>query len=171
MRVADDDGAAALNTNRIAEIAGVSIGSVYQYFPDKQAIYAALHDRHVAEIGRVVEETVVAYGDAPLQDLVRALLEALVRAHAAHPGLDEVLALRPRRGGGGGGLAPRLRGALRLVLEARRGAERARALEPKLYVLTAMIDALAHAAARRPPSLPLHVLVGEATRAVLGYLP
>src|SRR5437773_55844 len=44
------DGVSAVTTNRIAEVAGVSIGSVYQYFPDKQAIFMALHARHVDQI-------------------------------------------------------------------------------------------------------------------------
>src|ERR1051325_2320115 len=42
-----------VTTNRIAEAAGVSIGSLYQYFPDKQAIFRALHQRHVDEVRRV----------------------------------------------------------------------------------------------------------------------
>jgi AcrR family transcriptional regulator len=36
------DGEAALTTNRIAERAGVSVGTLYQYFPDKQAVFSAL---------------------------------------------------------------------------------------------------------------------------------
>lgn len=42
-------GPASLTTNRIAEVAGVSIGSLYQYFPDKQSIVAALLERHAAD--------------------------------------------------------------------------------------------------------------------------
>ena len=34
------------STNRIAEVAGVSVGSLYQYFPSKEALVAALIDRH-----------------------------------------------------------------------------------------------------------------------------
>ena len=39
-------------TNQIAEAAGVSIGSLYQYFPDKDALLAALQRRHVDELRR-----------------------------------------------------------------------------------------------------------------------
>lgn len=45
-----DGGAGALSTNRIAARAGVSIGSLYQYFPNKQAIARALIERHVKRI-------------------------------------------------------------------------------------------------------------------------
>ncbi|HEY5958755.1 MAG TPA: TetR/AcrR family transcriptional regulator [Polyangiaceae bacterium] len=51
-------GAGAITTNRVAEAAGVSIGSLYQYFPDKQAIYMALHDRHVDGVRQLIEQTI-----------------------------------------------------------------------------------------------------------------
>ena len=43
-------GAASVTTNRIAEVAGVSIGSLYQYFPDKRSVFSALHERHVEDV-------------------------------------------------------------------------------------------------------------------------
>src|SRR6185436_18877511 len=48
-------GAEAITTNRVAEAAGISIGSLYQYFPDKQAIFMALHDRHVDQVRHAIE--------------------------------------------------------------------------------------------------------------------
>jgi AcrR family transcriptional regulator len=39
-------------TNHVAERAGISIGSLYQYFPDKDALVVALHGRHLDEVGR-----------------------------------------------------------------------------------------------------------------------
>ena len=41
-----NEGSGHLTTNRIAEVAGVSIGSLYQYFPNKVAVVAALRERH-----------------------------------------------------------------------------------------------------------------------------
>lgn len=49
-----------ITTNRIAATAGVSIGSLYQYFPDKRAILVAVRDRHVEQMGRLVERTLVS---------------------------------------------------------------------------------------------------------------
>lgn len=51
------EGSQALTTNRIADVAGVSIGSLYQYFPDKRAIFIALHRRHIEQMDRLVERT------------------------------------------------------------------------------------------------------------------
>src|ERR1700722_5740940 len=55
VRILKREGVEAVTTNHIAEVAGVSIGSVYQYFPDKRAIFVALHQRHIEEIDRMVE--------------------------------------------------------------------------------------------------------------------
>src|SRR2546427_6536509 len=45
------EGEAALTTNRIAERAGVSIGTLYQYFPDKQAVFRAMRsEEHTSEL-------------------------------------------------------------------------------------------------------------------------
>ena len=55
-RVLRRQGAEAITTNRVAEAAGVSIGSLYQYFADKQAIFMALHDRHVSGVRHVIEQ-------------------------------------------------------------------------------------------------------------------
>ena len=49
-RVLLKEGYDRASTNRIAEVAGVSIGSLYQYFPSKEALVAAVIDRHQQEI-------------------------------------------------------------------------------------------------------------------------
>ena len=54
IRLLKRGGLSAITTNSIAETAGVSIGSVYQYFPDKQAIFIALHERHIHQVDQVL---------------------------------------------------------------------------------------------------------------------
>ena len=54
-RVFEERGYAGANTNRIAERAGVSIGSLYQYFPNKESILAVLLEQHTEEVANAVE--------------------------------------------------------------------------------------------------------------------
>jgi AcrR family transcriptional regulator len=70
VRILKREGVGAVSTNRIAAVAGVSIGSVYQYFPDKRAIFLALHERHAEQIGRLVESTLIKHADASLEEMV-----------------------------------------------------------------------------------------------------
>jgi AcrR family transcriptional regulator len=44
-RVLARDGPAAFTTNRVAQVAGVSVGSLYQYYPNKEALLFRLHER------------------------------------------------------------------------------------------------------------------------------
>ena len=73
IRVLKREGFKAITTNRIAEVAGVSIGSVYQYFPDKQAIFIALHQRHIDQIDRMVESKLIEHAASSLDELMRAI--------------------------------------------------------------------------------------------------
>jgi AcrR family transcriptional regulator len=172
LRIMKREGVASLTTNRIAEVAGVSVGSVYQYFPDKRAIFAAMHDRHVAEISRLVESTLVDHASASLEDLMRALVEAMVDAHSSDPELHELLRTLPHGGDGSRAFEVRLRGACRLAISSRPHRGRTpRDLDRTLFVLPHMVNALAHGAAfRRPPGLSLTAAREEAVRAVLAYL-
>ncbi len=173
VRVLKREGIAGVTTNRIAEVAGVSIGSVYQYFPDKTAIFTALHDRHAAEIGRLIESRLVDHAESPLEDLVRALVESLVEAHGFDPELHELLSSQvPHGAHGARSLEGKLRGAFRLAITSRGDEGRTpRDVERVLFVLPPMVEALSHAAAvRRPPRLTLAAAKEEAVRAVLAYL-
>jgi AcrR family transcriptional regulator len=173
IRILKREGIDGVTTNRIAEVAGVSIGSVYQYFPDKRAIFLALHDRHVDEIGRLIEARLVEHADSSLEDLVRALVEALVEAHASDPELHHLLTSEvPHGADGARALEVRLRGVFRLAISSRSQEPRApRDLDRVLFVLPHMVEALSHGAAlRRPPRLSLAAAKEESVRAVLAYL-
>ena len=81
-----------ITTNRIAEAAGVSIGSLYQYFPDKQAIFTALYDRHVDEVRHVIERTMADCTSASFEDFTRELLvEVLANVHTENAELHEIV--------------------------------------------------------------------------------
>ena len=173
IRLLKREGFAALTTNRIAEVAGVSIGSVYQYFPDKRAIFIALHQRHIEQIDRLVEAKLFEHAASPLDTLMRAMIEAMVEAHTVDPELFELMATEvPHRADGTRDFATRLHGAFRLAIQSRANElKKGRDLDKIVFVVTNMVDVLAHAAAlRRPPGLSLADAKAEVTRAVLAYL-
>ncbi len=173
IRILKREGFDAITTNRIAEVAGVSIGSVYQYFNDKRSIFIALHSRHVSEIDRLVETKLVEHAAAPLDQLVRAMVEAIVEAHAADPELHELLMSEvPHRAGATRDFAVRLHGAFRLAIQSGwRERKDGRKLDMVVFMVTKMVEALSHAAVlERPRSVSLAEAKEEAVRAVLAYL-
>jgi len=90
-----EEGGGAFTTNHIARRAGVSIGSLYQYFPNVDAIMAALIEKHVADERAAAEEILVNAGDVGA-GIMRELLIAFVGAHADAPRLTARLhALAP----------------------------------------------------------------------------
>jgi AcrR family transcriptional regulator len=173
VRVLKREGFSAVTTNRVAEVAGVSIGSVYQYFPDKQAIFVALHQRHIEQIDRMVEAKLIEHAESPLDTLMRAMIEGMIDAHGSDPELYELLATEvPHRAAGTRDFAVRLHGAFRLALsskthELKEGYD----LDRMAFMVANMADSLSHAALfRRPPRLSLSAAKTEVVRAVLAYL-
>jgi AcrR family transcriptional regulator len=147
-------GVQKVTTNRIAEVAGVSIGSLYQYFPDKRAIFTALLERHEAEMGALVEHALVQSSDDPLGGIVSALIDA----HAAKPDLYALLwtevphSLNSKSA---------LQGAVRLALPGR--------AEHEVFVVAQLIESLTHACVLKG-RMPRAAAKREVLRAVYGYL-
>jgi AcrR family transcriptional regulator len=91
-RVLVEDGYDRASTNRIAQAAGVSIGSLYQYFPSKEALVAALVETHVDRMMEVV--TRILGNDSEPSDLQHSadvLVSALIGAYRVDPKLHHVL--------------------------------------------------------------------------------
>jgi AcrR family transcriptional regulator len=84
------DGMAGLSTNRIAERAGVSIGTLYQYFPNKQAVLLAMGRRDIEETSAAVAAAVAAAaaaGELPGPRVIHCLVERF----SARPQVRRVL--------------------------------------------------------------------------------
>jgi AcrR family transcriptional regulator len=169
-RVLKRDGAEAITTNRIAEAAGVSIGSLYQYFPDKQAIFTALHDRHGDEVRHAIKRTMADCTLASLEDFTRELLEGLAIVHTDHPELHEIVSGAVPEGAHG------FKRALQAVFEqviSRAEQDRYTPDEAKrmLFVLPHMVEALVHGVAHGNRALiSRNAARDEAIRTVLVYL-
>jgi AcrR family transcriptional regulator len=79
-----EHGIAGLTTNRIAEVAGVSIGSLYQYFPNKEAVAAALIDRYVAKFIGAATQLVTTNTAADPITIVNAIGVAVAQLFRSH---------------------------------------------------------------------------------------
>ncbi len=89
-RILTKEGYARASTNRIAAVAGVSIGSLYQYFPNKQALIAALVARHNREILDLLEQAMQHCVHDKLVDAMRDLVRAMLAAHRITPALHRI---------------------------------------------------------------------------------
>lgn len=79
------------STNRIALAAGVSIGSLYQYFPSKEALVAALVEQHLERMDATLREVVQGSDTSSVPAMARVVVEALIAAYRVDPRLHEVL--------------------------------------------------------------------------------
>src|SRR5690349_19024522 len=91
-RILVKEGFDKASTNRIAQVAGVSVGSLYRCFPSTEAVVAAVIGRHQAEIMRTVRGGVEEVAALPLGEAVRKLVAVAVKAHRVDPRLHRVLA-------------------------------------------------------------------------------
>jgi AcrR family transcriptional regulator len=68
------DGPRRLTTTKVAERAGVSVGTMYQYFPHKQALFYALNERYLNALAEKVEKACRAQHGASIQQMVETLV-------------------------------------------------------------------------------------------------
>jgi AcrR family transcriptional regulator len=80
------EGFEALTVRRIADAAGVPVGSIYQFFPDKSAVVDALARTYIADFEREIESLVAASDAAVWGDLAGTLIDAFARLYRANPG-------------------------------------------------------------------------------------
>jgi AcrR family transcriptional regulator len=85
-------GFGAATTTAIAARAGVPIGSLYQWFPDKEALLYGIADRHLTESASIVLGALDQAEAAPdLESSVRILVEAAVAANGGDPRIHQIL--------------------------------------------------------------------------------
>lgn len=93
------DGLEAMTTARVAERAGISIGSLYQYFPNKRALAAAVIREMMAGFVRSFGEALASRKRNGLADTVDALIDVALVRHPHAPGKHRMLVeLAPRLG-------------------------------------------------------------------------
>ncbi|WP_426700098.1 TetR/AcrR family transcriptional regulator [Rhodanobacter sp. Col0626] len=176
-RILVKEGFDKASTNRIAEVAGVSVGSLYQYFPSKEALVAAVIERHQHEIMQAVRGELADILSQPVEKAMRKLVAVAVKAHRVDPKLHCALAEQIPRVGKLEKLATFNREnftLFRTYLESHRDELRVDDLELASFVCVTTIEALTHNAvlhySRILPDEKMAALIDEATCLVTGYL-
>jgi AcrR family transcriptional regulator len=168
-----DHGFERASVNAIADLAGVSIGSLYQYFPSKEALLIALAEHHTEEALATLEATFIDVETEPLASAVRIVVGKMIEVHAdplsrvlAH-GLDELGAPASMQAM----VDERAGAAAARFLRARRNETRPLAIDLAALLLVRGIDLLTHAALEhQPDTIESGVLASELTTLVLGYV-
>jgi AcrR family transcriptional regulator len=176
-RILIKEGYDRASTNRIAEVAGVSIGSLYQYFPSKEALVAAVVDRHTQELSEVTRNALVKVAARPIEVAAREFVSVAIDAHRVNPKLHGVLAEQIPRVGRLENIEANVRDGYALVrgyLEAHRDEIDVADLDLAAFVVVTVVEALTHAAVLRRPDIladkKAQRFVDDVTRLVVRYL-
>jgi AcrR family transcriptional regulator len=160
-------------TNRIAEAAGISVGSLYQYFPSKDAIAVELLRRYRATLVNLVLRHLEQVEESTLESVVRALVGAVLRAEGIDPALHRVLIEQVLRTSARGEIVGFEEAIEKVLSDAIRGA-RGRLFErdPDMtaFVVVRAVLGTVHSAVVDRPSVNGPALVDELTRLIVRFL-
>lgn len=87
------EGVDSLNTNRVAEVAGASIGSLYQYFPNKESMMQALIDRYAERFVQHLSGYLADLGQDPAGGAIRTYVKAMLAVPRQDPELHRAFVL------------------------------------------------------------------------------
>ena len=174
------DGYDALTTTRVAERAGVSIGTLYQYFPDKDDLVAALVEGHLAAeeaaLAAAFADLEAAGGSAevPLADAIDRLVGAFVSVFAEAPERSSALYAQVpyvKWQSGVLGVARRTTEAVTTLLQAHAADLRRPDATLAAFVVVHAVDTLTQrAVTERPADVASGVVTAEAVDLVRRYL-
>lgn len=173
-RVLVTEGYEAASTNRIAKAAGVSVGSLYQYFPNKEALVLALAQRHANRMVELLARTAVELGTAPIEQAVPLFVRAMFVAHRVEPELHAALTQQVLNVGFGPfeEIHRTSVGLVRAWLEQHRARLLPRDLDAAAWMCVTTVDAVVHATVLERDFRRLHdpVVEDELCAMLLRYL-
>ena len=137
-------GGERLTTTRIAERAGVSVGTLYQYFPNKQSLLFAVLEHHMNNVAARVEAACVSALHKPLAEMIREMVEAFVDAKMVRADISVAL-YRVSADVGGTTLTKRASQRLRKAVEAMLQTAPDPKSPPDKFAIDIMIAAMAGA--------------------------
>ena len=71
-------GAEGLTTTRVADRAGVSVGTLYQYYPNKRSLLYAVMEEHLDRVATAVESACEQARNKPLAEMIKQVVEVFV---------------------------------------------------------------------------------------------
>jgi AcrR family transcriptional regulator len=149
-RVLDKMGWSGFSTNEVARVAGVSIGSVYQYFPNKLALVDAIRRQHFEEVLATLRRAHDRQRSP--ERLIEGLVKDLIAVHSNYPSLHRTLLDLPNPDETQTAYASFQKDYLRqyaLIIAAYRGRGPSKADGMMAQVLSSAIEGVIHNAARR----------------------
>lgn len=153
-----------------------SIGSLYQYFPSKEALVAAVIERHNQEIMGLVRATLTEISDMPIEKAVRRLVTVAIEAHQIKPELHRVLAEQIPRAGklDVEAFNREVHTLARAYFDSHRKEMRKIDLDVATFICVSTIEAIAHNTVLNQAEMlsdkMVRTLVDETTRMVVGFL-
>jgi AcrR family transcriptional regulator len=169
-----DGGLDRLTTTRVAERAGVSIGTLYQYFPEKHALLAAVLERHLMQIAAAVEIACAGARNAPVRAIATAVVEAYFAAKMRDPAVSRALYAVAAVAGADALITRVAERAQNALLAALMSAPDLRVRSPELaaFLLTTIAIGPAQAliAADGAVEIPAGVVAGELIEMICAYL-
>lgn len=91
-QVLETEGYERMTTTRVAERAGTSVGTLYQYFPSKEALLVAAMEAKMAQVDRALSKVFELPASAPLAEHVRVMITSLIAEKGRRPRLSAELA-------------------------------------------------------------------------------
>jgi AcrR family transcriptional regulator len=140
------EGSEPPSTNRIAKVAGVSIGTLYQYFDSREDILRAISREHAGDMMQMLVRQAGAFLSAPPKEAVPAFVDALAACHAVAPRLHLALIAELMQGGGEAlmEIQDPARAFVRAWLEQHKHAIRPKDLDAAAFLLTNTVEAAIH---------------------------
>jgi AcrR family transcriptional regulator len=171
-RILTEEGYDKFNTNRVAELAGVSVGSLYQYFPNKAALLYALGEHHANEMAQLAQHHLEDLGDRSILEVLQQIIKAVLAAYAVNPKLYRILHQQVPRSEEMQKLDDaRIEQMLHAFLALHRDQLRPKNLDITVFIISRTIKALLYdAIADRPNLLKNGELEQELMRMLSSYL-
>ncbi len=174
VRVLEQEGSDAATTSRIAEVAGVSVGTLYQYFANRDAILDALQDREFERASEMMSRILARGAYATDREVARAVIHGLLELHGAAPTLHRLLVVEGLRVTDTARVQAfdmRIIALVRSFLNLAHARIRRKNLDAAAFVVYQCVRASMLACLlERPPGLDSETLVDEITDLVMRYL-